>query len=111
MNPWKSFTGLASWLLRIAMMLVIFTSFFNTFMTFNFQTLSFFIATAFVVFGVLLFVGGFLSKHSLTVVSALVLLILSVIQAYWAFDGATPGFAQWLLMCAASMFFVSNGNK
>jgi hypothetical protein len=111
MNPWKSFTGLASWVMRIAITLVIFAHFFNAFMGFNFQTLGFIIAAVFIVFGVLIFVGGFLSKHTLTVLSALVLLFLSALQAYWAFNGVTSTFSFWLLMCAASLYFLSNGNK
>lgn len=111
MNPWKSLTGLASWSMRVAIMLVIFAQFFSTFMNFNLSSLSFFMAAGFVVFGVLLFVGGFLSKHSLTVIAALVLLVLSGLQAYWSFNGITGAFAQWLLMAAVSLYFVTNGNK
>ncbi len=111
MNPWRSLTGLASWLMRIAIMLVIFANFFGTFMNFNFPSQSFIIATLFVIFGALLFVGGFLSKHSVTVVSALVLLVLSVLQAYWTFNGITGAFAFWLLMSSVTLYFVTHGNK
>lgn len=111
MNPWKRFTGLASWLMRIAMVFVIIASFFDTFMAFEVKNLHFFIALAFLVFGALLFIGGFLSKHSLTVVSALILFGLSVIQAYFTFEGITSTFAFWLLTGSVALYFVSNGNK
>ncbi|MFN3554430.1 MAG: hypothetical protein ACK4VN_00545 [Bacteroidales bacterium] len=111
MNPWKSLTGLSSWLMRVAMMLAIFALFFNSFMNFNLSSLSFFIAAGFVVFGVLLFVGGFLSKHSLTVIAGLVIFILCGLQAYWSFNGITNAFAQYLVMGSVALFFVTNGNK
>lgn len=111
MNPWKRFTGLASWMMRIAMVLAIIACFFDTFMTFEVKQLQFFIALAFLVFGALLFIGGFLSKHSLTVVSALILFGLSVIQAYLTYAGVTHTFAFWLMAASVSIYFVSNGNK
>jgi len=111
MNPWKSITGLANWIMRIAIMLMIFAWFFQSFMNFNLNNPWFYMATAFVVLGVMLFVGGFLSKHSLTVFSAFGLLILSALQAYWSFNGITGVFAQWLLMGSVSLYFVTNGNK
>jgi hypothetical protein len=111
MNPWKSFTILAAWLMRIAMMLIIFSYFFNIAMRLDLSDYRFFIAALFLVFGLLLFVGGFLSRHTMTVVSALVLLILSILQAYWNFSGVTSAFALWLLMCSCSLYFLSHGNK
>lgn len=111
MNPWKNLTGLASWIMRIAIMLMIFAWFFQSFMNFNLTNPGFYMATAFVVLGIMLFVGGFLSKHSLTVLSAVGLLILSALQAYWGFNGITGVFAQWLLMGSVSLYFVTNGNK
>ena len=111
MNPWKRFTGLASWMMRIAMVLVIIANFFDTFMTFEVTQLRFFIALSFLVFGALLFIGGFLSKHSLTVVSALILFGLSAIQAFLTYEGVTDTFAFWLMTATVSIYFVSNGNK
>lgn len=111
MNPWKSLSGLATWFMRIAMMLMIFTWFYQTFMNFNLNSTDFYWATAFMVLGVLIFVGGFLSKHTLTLISAIGLLFLSALQAYWSYSGVTGIFAQWLLMTSVSLFFVTNGNK
>lgn len=111
MNPWKRFTGLASWMMRIAMVLVIIANFFDTFMAFELTQLRFFIALAFLMFGGLLFIGGFLSKHSLTVVSALILFGLSAIQSFLTYDGVTHTFTFWLMTAAVSIYFVSQGNK
>lgn len=111
MNPWKNLTGLSSWLMRIAAILMLFAWFFNTFINFNLNQPQFFLATVFLVFGLLLFTGGFLRKHSLTVVSAIVLLILSVLQAYWSYNGITGVFAQWVVMSSVFFYFVTHGNK
>jgi hypothetical protein len=111
MNPWKNFTGLSAWMMRIAVLLVIFTSMFPVFMQFDLRSPRFFVSAVFVVFGILLFVGGLLSKQTLTVVSGLILFIVSVLQAYWAFNGITANFALWILMSSAAIYFVSRGNK
>lgn len=111
MNPWKNFQGLAGWMMRITILLFIFAGFFPAFMRFDVHNLHFFIALGFVIFGVMLFVGGFLSKQTLTVVSALVLFILSVLHAYWSFNGITGAFTQWLLMVSVTFYFITHGNK
>ncbi len=97
--------------MRIAVMLMIFAWFFQSFMNFNLNNPHFYMASAFIVLGIMLFAGGFLSKHTLTVISALGLLFLSALQAYWSFNGITGVFAQWLLMGSVSLYFVTNGNR
>lgn len=111
MKPLKSFSGFASWLMRIAVLLIVFAAFFNTFMAFGIKELSFYIAAGFMVFGLLLFIGGFVSKPTLTVVSGLILFLLSGLKAYWAFNGITAEFAQWVLMGSVALSFLANGNK
>ena len=82
MNPVKNLLPIARWFLRISVLVVVFTTYFPIVETLSFDTLSYFIALAFVVFGVLLFVGGFMTNSNMTVVSGLVVFILSMIVMF-----------------------------
>ncbi len=115
MKPWTTFTGLAKWLLRIAVLLVIFTQYFNIFIDFKLDDIAFYVSAIYIVFGVLFFAGGFLSKHNLTVISALLLLLVSIYVSVIVFDGfkdeSVIKFAQHVMLGAVALFFVTDGNK
>ncbi len=110
MNPWKKLTGVASWLIRLSLILVIYTRTFGIFMQLDFADTDFYIAAGFILAAVLLLVGGFF-KQGLTVVAGLLILILSAIQITIAFDGITPTLSIWALTGSAGLFFLSYGNK
>ncbi|MBS4013233.1 MAG: hypothetical protein KGZ97_05655 [Bacteroidetes bacterium] len=111
MKPLKNITGFSSWLMRIALILVMFVFFIPLFMDFKLNTLDFYIASAFIVFSVLLFAGGFFSTP-LTVVSALILFGLSVFKTVIVFNGKLNGeFATWLLIATVCSYFITHGNK
>ncbi|MGD2033675.1 MAG: hypothetical protein PVF73_01365 [Bacteroidales bacterium] len=82
MEPIRSLVPLAKWLLRIAVALIVYTQFLSTALSFSFDNAYYFLALAMVIFAILLVVGGFLKKHSMTVISGLVLLVLSVILMF-----------------------------
>lgn len=110
MNPWRNFTGLASWVLRIALVLYIYTRFFGIFMQFNQQLTSFWVSAGFTALAVLLLMGGFL-KQTLTVLAGLGIVILALAQIFITFNGITPALAQYFLLGAGGLYFLSHGNK
>jgi hypothetical protein len=112
MDPVKAFYPLSCWLLRLAVLVIIYISFFITLKTLNLSSVEFYIASAFAVFGVLLFIGGFLNKSTLTVLSALMLMIgcLYKIVMHYGFDKGNS-VALYFVFAAITMFFFSNGNK
>lgn len=110
MSPFKSLTGVASWLLRLSFILFIYHRFFGIVMQLNFTGQRFYIAAGFVAFGILLFIGGF-ARQSITVVAALGLLILSIIELLARFNGIDLHLVQWVTAIALSMFFLAYGNK
>ena len=109
MKAMKSLIPIAKWLLRIALLLIVYSMYFKTFESFKFNNLEYFVALLMVVSVVLLIVGGFIKKDNLTVIAGLVICILSVlsifIDGYSAklifthFPAATLGF-----------YFLTNGN-
>lgn len=111
MKPWTSFVGLAKWLLRIAMFFVIFTQYYESFMAFELNRIAFYASAIFLIFGVLLLVGGFLSRHNLTVISGLMIFLVSIYASAISFDGITSEFALNILIGSVALLFLTDGNK
>jgi hypothetical protein len=111
MRPWKNLSGLASWMMRLAVLMIVALVFQATIMAFNLQSLHFYLAAAFVLAAIFLVIGGFFTRHTTTMMAALTLLILSGLHAYWAFAGLNVTFARYIMLAAISLQFLSNGNK
>lgn len=112
MKPVKSLLQLSKWLLRITLLTWLVIQHGQTILALQYQTQSFYIALAFVLFGTLLFAGGFTSKPSLTVISAMLLVLLFAYSLYLGFVPAvTSGQVLNLLLLSVSMYFMAAGNK
>ena len=112
MKPAKGLFPFATWMLRISILLFAYVQYFNTLTHPDFNSIPFFIALAFVLFSVLLFIGGFMTKPGMTVISAVFLFLISAVQCYWLFS-EKPGHALALFAVVASSMavMVSVGNK
>lgn len=112
MKPAKGLYPFATWLLRISMPVLAYSVFFNTVKTFDFTNIHFYIAAIFCLSSLLLFIGAFLSKHSLTVISAFVLFGISVYEAIHFFNKSPDiNFSLFLLSSATMLLILSIGNK
>ena len=111
MRPWKNLSGLASWMMRLAVLMIVALIFQASIMAFNLQSLHFYLAAAFVLAAIFLVIGGFFSRHTTTMLAAMALVVLSGLHAYWAFAGLNVTFARYILLAAVSLHFISNGNK
>lgn len=112
MKPFKSGIAFSKWLMRIAILALTSVVYYSAFETFNLRDLDFIIAAAFLLFSVLLIIGGFLRKSSLTVISALLLLILSVFELITKYSGGLKSsYAVYFLVIAISFYFISKGNE
>jgi hypothetical protein len=113
MKPIKAFTPIAMWTLRIVILLLVYTiSFpivFNTKPAFD---IAFIFHLLFLIFGILIFIGGFLKKHTMTVIFSIAMAALSF---YKILDIFSFNFSYlWLLYSfsfATSLLFLSIGNK
>ncbi|HPG32346.1 MAG: hypothetical protein H6541_14095 [Lentimicrobiaceae bacterium] len=112
MKPVKSLLPASRWLLRITMLTYLIMQHGKTIVALQYETRPFYIASAFVLFGILLFAGGFTSKPSLTVVSALLLCLLF---AYYIYLNFVPQITEpqvlKLLLFSVCLYFVSSANK
>jgi hypothetical protein len=112
MEPLKFAFPVASWLLRLAVLILVYIIFFTTFRAFNTQSLEFWIAAAFGLFSILLFVGGFLRSHNLTLISSLLLALGCGYKIFMHFAFQEGGFvAIYGVFGAIALYFAAAGNR
>lgn len=112
MQPFKYGQVIALWLLRITLVLFLFLGNIRSLSPIDFESLRFYIPLAFIIFSVLLLVGGFLSKPGLTVISGLVIFLLSIYQLVISFDGRIgTDIVICLFPLSIGFFFLCQGNK
>ncbi len=111
MKPFKAAVPLAKWLLRFALLFLVFVLYFNTVKAFHVKNISFYIAAAYILFGVLLIIGGFISKPGLTVISGLIIFGLSVYKLIVNFGGLLDtGMLHAFILAALGFYFFARGN-
>lgn len=109
MKPIKSLLPLSIWLMRIGLLLFAYTQYFDTIKDFNYESLNFYIALLFGIFSAIIFITGFVSKPTLTVVSGLVLAVISIYNLVKLFDsGITSSLSIFILITGISIYFLSN---
>lgn len=112
MKPLKNGLNFANWLMRISLLILITVSFWKGATEFDFSSKIFYISLAFVVFGILLFVGGFVAKPTLTVISGLVLCLLSIYKIFLQFSGDFSSIvANFIMIAAVGLYFACAGNN
>jgi hypothetical protein len=112
MKPAKGLLLFATWLMRLAVVLFVYITFFNILKGFEFKTIQFYVALVYILFGSLLFIGGFLSKPGFTVFSGLMLFLVSVYEIIMKFsEGINSELTYYLLVATVSLYFVAAGNK
>ncbi|MDY0285043.1 MAG: hypothetical protein WC151_04440 [Bacteroidales bacterium] len=112
MKPSKNLEPIALWVMRTAMLLYAFTSYFSVFKGFQLNDVSFWFALVNLVFCGLLFVAGFTHSHELTLWSALIMVIVSIFGVVMEFpNGITANLSLYLLTGGVAALFFSRGNK
>ncbi|MBI9035841.1 MAG: hypothetical protein JEZ03_15370 [Bacteroidales bacterium] len=112
MKPLKSLMPLAVWLMRLGVGLYAYSRYLNTLLDLNFKAISFYVAALNILFAALLIAGGFSRKHNLTVLSALMLLLVTIYQAVTGFQNTVNfSLAVYTMVGAVSFYFISAGNR
>lgn len=111
MKPIKSLVPLAKWLLRLAVAAFLIVTFINIFLDFQVQLFNFWIAAFFLLFSVLLVIGGFLYNPALTIVSGFFILVIAIIEMIMIFDGSIYSIYNYFLPAAAGFYFLARGNS
>jgi len=110
MEPIKGFMPIARWLLRLSLGIVVYKYFFDTFLTFSFNNLNYFMALLFMIFTVLLIIGGLLKKNATTVISGMVIFILSIAMIFMG-QVNLEKVLTYFLPAAIGFYFMAAGNK
>lgn len=112
MQAFKSGYPLAKWLFRVSLLIFILLLFINSFKTFNLSSKEFYISLFFIISGIVLFIGGFISKPSSTIVSGFLITILSVYTIIVISSGTLNlTIANYLIILAIGFYFVCSGNQ
>jgi hypothetical protein len=112
MKPVRFLLPLSTFLLRVGVAFFIFVMYFHHVLDFNFEQVQFYISSLFSIFGVLLVMGVFAKRHTLTVLSALILFLLSLYELFtFTGDWVTINFSAILFMALIALFFLSYGDK
>lgn len=115
MKPVKSLSLIANWCLRISVLLFMITTYWSIFVHIDFQNLNTFILIGFVycLFGLLLFIGGFQKKASLTVISGIIVFLISIYFIVVTYNEhiLDISFLIYFFPCSIGLYFVANGNN
>jgi len=113
MKPMKSISPLSAWVLRITLLLVVAAHLVPVFNNFSFSSLNDILSAAFALSAVLLLLGGFMKKSTLTMISGVLVMLLAGWHAYQVgeFNIINLPFASYLLMGAVGFHFFITGNK
>lgn len=110
MEPIKGFMPVARWLLRLSLGIVIYKSFFDTFLTFSFNNLNYYMALLFMIFTVLLIIGGLLKKNATSVISGMVIFILSIAMIFMGQVNLAKVLT-YFLPATIGFYFMAAGNR
>ena len=107
MKPIKILYPFSIWLLRISMLVFAYFVFFNEVKVFNFDTVNFYKATIFCLSAIALFVGGFLSKPTATVLAAIFIFLISGFQIIKDWTAVDANILAFLFPLVLAFFFFS----
>jgi len=112
MRPAKILLPLATFVMRLGAGFYLYLNHFSDLLAPSFQRFDFYLSAIFTIFGLLLILGAFARKQTLTVLSALILFAGSLYKIF-TFAGAleSHSFLSLLLFGVISFFFLCNGNK
>ena len=111
MKPFKSGTIVAAWLLRMTILWFVYEHYLKGFPGFDLKSFSFYIHAAYLVFAVMLIVGGLMQKPAVTVISGLFIFILPIVQLIHAFPkDLMPVVLLYLLPLSVGFYFFTAGN-
>ncbi|HPD94892.1 MAG TPA: hypothetical protein PLA24_03270 [Tenuifilaceae bacterium] len=111
MKPLKKALPFSVWIVRILFSVYLILTNIRTLENINLNSANFYLSLATVILAVLLVVGGFLTKHSLTVISALLIGAIIIYRFLIPIPTSFSSFEVFnLLMLSISFLFICRGN-
>ncbi len=110
MNPIKKLAPVGHWLLRIAVLAIVYELYFKEAISFSFNGFYYFASLAYIGLTLLLLMGAFLKDQRLTVVSGMIISILSFILIFYSGISIHSLMSNFPL-AALGFYFMTHGNK
>jgi hypothetical protein len=112
MKPIKLLSPVAEWLMRSGIVLFALLYYLEILEVKNFKSVMFYISLGFMLFGFLLFIGGFIRKTPITIISSFALIILTGYQAVICIkSGIDYNFAVFVIIGSILFHFLAKGNN
>jgi hypothetical protein len=112
MNPFKAGQFFSHWLIRVVLVAYIILLFLKQVYPIDLKSLQFYIAAISCLLAVLLFLGGFLSKQGMTVLSGLGITVIFGYLFVVGFSGVISMTTMlYLVPCILGFYFFTKGNK
>jgi hypothetical protein len=112
MKPFKSGKPIAIWMLRIALIPVLFQLYNTPISTLNYTSMAFYLGICMFVCGVLIIIGGIFSKPGFTIISGLLIFSISTYKIILSYNGIFDTYiAMHLIPISLGFFFFTNGNE
>jgi hypothetical protein len=116
MKPLKNLEIASLWLLRIGIVFLFIAMYGKTISMWAFDNFRWIINMVYLIASFSLFIGGFIKKSTLTIVSGLIITAISIYQIVpIVADGSIsifdPSLFQYLVMAGLGMLFAAVGNK
>jgi hypothetical protein len=112
MKPIKNLEPFSKWVLRISLVCLLASIYYNTLQTFDYKNYNYLIIVVYVLSSLFILLGGLQKKATMTIISAIFLTLISFYQIYLSFNGdfLQPSIYQHLMISGIGLFFVSKGN-
>jgi hypothetical protein len=107
------YSSMAKWILRLTVVVYILAIYWRRLATLNFESDYFLIAIFYVIFSILLFIGGFQKRATMTRFSALVLVILTLVYigaSFMLHKNLYTMFTSKILLLSVCLYFATSSN-
>lgn len=116
MKPIAVLLPISTWLLRISLFLFLLLRYGAQVKTVDFGSWRSILLFAYIVSAILLIIGGFVKKHTLTIIAGLLVALLSLYFMYWHFPkqismDSLAAFSVYLFPLGIGLYFAAEGNK
>ena len=109
MRAFVSGQPIAAWLLRLSVVIVLFYRYWNTFLSFNFDSVGYLVTTVILLAAALLLIGGFSRGQGMTILSAVLLFFGLLVKSYFVVPSGIENLIPLLLPLSVSVYFISYG--
>jgi hypothetical protein len=112
MKPFTSGTVITAWLIRLTLVWFVYRNYFQPFTSFDLHSFHFYVSAAYLLFSVLIVIGGFFQKTTLSVLSGLIVFVLPIVQLIRVFpEDLGSVLLVYLIPLAAGFYFFTYGNN